>query len=334
MSSISTQTGSGEKLPLVVAHVFYPDIWKIIADQLATAFDMPFALAVTCRDPSIEVAVPKTPHLKSFERFTTENRGRDILPFLTVLGSTDVDFDIGLKLHTKRSLHRSDGRRWGDFLVGSLLQREDGTGRPIALELMRRERRIGLIAPAHHLLPLEGRMGTNRRQLRKLANALSLSLPENYDKTGHFPAGSMFWFQRDTVACLTNARLPALFQYERGQLDGTMAHAVERLLALLAERSDQVPIAMESVAPIFAEVDSRREPMMLQDLAMIAAMHNDWASNAFITPLPTWIRRYPQLVLFSQYLYGWLPASIWRPIRNGGKWILLRTVRDQPGKRS
>ena len=51
-----------------------------------------------------------------------------------------------------------------------------------------------------------------------------------------FPAGSMFWFRPQAVAPLLKRRLTFDdFPAESGQIDGTIAHAIERLFLYMAE---------------------------------------------------------------------------------------------------
>ena len=53
-----------------------------------------------------------------------------------------------------------------------------------------------------------------------------------------FPAGSMYWFRLDALAGFEEVMLEEdRFEYELGQRDGTLAHAIERVVALYVEQT-------------------------------------------------------------------------------------------------
>ena len=63
----------------------------------------------------------------------------------------------------------------------------------------------------------------------------------------YFAAGSMFWFRRAALESLTAPRILNLFELELGQLDGTIAHAMERVFPIEARRGGYVSLAMPAL---------------------------------------------------------------------------------------
>jgi lipopolysaccharide biosynthesis protein len=55
----------------------------------------------------------------------------------------------------------------------------------------------------------------------------------NYDF--RFPAGSMFWFRMAALPQLLDEEFVSIdeFEFEAGQLNGTLAHAIERIVGLI-----------------------------------------------------------------------------------------------------
>ncbi|EHS53127.1 hypothetical protein PDO_4407 [Rhizobium sp. PDO1-076] len=151
----------------IFAHVYYPETWEEMANDLDAGIQQPFNLVITRPIGSRPVARPQSSYLCATTELEVENKGRDILPFLTALrNETMTPFDIGLKIHTKRSPHRQDGDGWRRYLVGSLLQPEI-EGRLLGHKLLQCEPSIGLVAPRAHLLPLGGRTSMNEKFMLK-----------------------------------------------------------------------------------------------------------------------------------------------------------------------
>jgi lipopolysaccharide biosynthesis protein len=161
------------------------------------------------------------------------NHGRDILPFLQVadllLGQGE---DVVLKLHTKRSTHLQHGAQWRDEMLQQLLL--DGHAAQ-AVEAFDRDPSLGLLAPQGHLLPVRDFIGANAPALSRLQARLGLSVnPLDTD----FSAGSMFWVRLAALRPLLDAHLyRSTFEHEQGQIDGTVAHAIERLLGAVCAQA-------------------------------------------------------------------------------------------------
>ena len=162
-----------------------------------------------------DTAVPQTPYLLSHRILPVENRGRDILPFLRALAVTK-DFDIGLKLHTKKSPQRADGARWLVELLESLLPSPEGTKAIVAK--IQADPRIGFVTPTGFSLPVKPWILVNGPPMQRTMSIIGSGLVEEDMDGAYFAAGSMFWFRGPALQALADSRLPPLFEDEEGQL--------------------------------------------------------------------------------------------------------------------
>ena len=161
------------------------------------------------------------------------NRGRDIGPFLTEVGALVQagQYDVVGHLHGKRSLavDGAMGDRWRSFLVDTLLG--GAAGLPAVLSLFADDPGLGLLfAEDRHCV------GWDRN--RPIAEALAArmqpapALPE----WPVFPIGTMFWARPAALAPLWALGLvPQDLPAEPVAYDGTVLHAVERMLPAVCE---------------------------------------------------------------------------------------------------
>jgi hypothetical protein len=133
------------------------------------------------------------------------------------------------------------------------------------LELLCRDPQTGIVAPCYYwTLASQPNYGKNREPLERLhARLASGGLPE---ACPDYPAGSFFWARTQVLQPLLDLGLGLEdFDAEAGQIDGTLAHGVERLLGLLPQLSDTalrlvtVDVAYDLVHYIAA--DRRRIPV-------------------------------------------------------------------------
>ncbi len=165
---------------------------------------------------------------------TFANHGRDILPFLHVADQLlEEGEDVVLKLHTKRSTHRQDGEQWRDELVGRLLAPDRAAS---IVHAFTEQPGLGLVAPEGHVQPLHFYWGANERNVRSLLPRFGIGEPNLDHDT--FIAGSMFWVRLAALRPIIDTHLPpSAFDAEAGQVDGTLAHAIERAFSLAARHA-------------------------------------------------------------------------------------------------
>jgi lipopolysaccharide biosynthesis protein len=221
----------------IVLHLHYDDLFSEIAPYIHNVRNADIFIslksdveAARCRD--ILTQFPRA-RLAIYP-----NRGRDIQPFLQTLRLLQsAGYEVGCKVHSKRSPQRNDGATLRKHALESLLA--SSLSVDSLLERFRADPRAGILAPKGSLLWLgePDRYILNKRWLDHLFQLLGNGeLVDNY--RCKFVAGSMFWFRVRALEPLVRSGIGELrFEDELGQVDGTLAHALERLFAVVSEAS-------------------------------------------------------------------------------------------------
>ncbi|WP_345293577.1 glycoside hydrolase family 99-like domain-containing protein [Luteimonas vadosa] len=234
-AALRNATGMGAAAPsekvCAIIHAWYPDVLAELLDSLDGVCK--WRLLVTtgaAQQAEIHRILQASGH--EYDIITCANRGRDILPFLVAAARLrDEGVPLVLKLHTKRSTHRPDGAAWRKHLVDGVLPR--GEAKAIVERFME-DTRLGLLAPMGHLHSLQDHLGANENVLDYARRRVGIPMEAMRDAP--FVAGSMFWVRTDALAPILDAGfMPGEFEDESGQLDGTLAHALERLFGVSAK---------------------------------------------------------------------------------------------------
>jgi glycosyltransferase involved in cell wall biosynthesis len=210
-------------------HVFYPELLAPMLELLAHNQVLPDLFLTFSNpdlEPAIRLALRRGPWPASLH--PVPNRGRDIGPLLTELGQhLDNNYCFYGHLHTKRSvlINEDTAGQWRQFLLRNLLGSAKAAMLDQILAVMQADPQIGLVFPDD-----PGCLGwtANRKEAEILADRLGLPpLPEAI----HFPVGTMFWARRGALTRLYGLGL-GWQDYPKEPLgyDGTMLHAIERLL--------------------------------------------------------------------------------------------------------
>ena len=143
------------------------------------------------------------------------------------------NYSVFAHLHTKRSPHGGGPLEgWRGYLLRSLL---GSTASVEAIFNLLSRREIGIVFP-QHLYVLRGILnwGYDFPLASSLLKRLGYAL--NKDRLLEFPSGSMFWAKTDAFRPLLSLKLQfGDFPDESGQIDGTLAHAIERIILFSAE---------------------------------------------------------------------------------------------------
>jgi hypothetical protein len=221
----------------VIIHAFYPEIVPELFVQLR---NIPCRTDLFISTDTQEKRAEIIAHCAVWDRGSVdirvcENRGRDIAPKLITFKDVYGAYEVFLHLHTKRSPHGGTPlSSWRHYLIENLIgSPEIARSNLYLLE----DRKVGVVFP-QHLFDLRGILnwGYDYNHARALLARIGVELDKNL--VLEFPSGSMFWGRSAAIRKLLELDLQfSDFPAEAGQIDGTLAHALERIMLMVAEAS-------------------------------------------------------------------------------------------------
>jgi len=215
----------------IVIHLFYNDIWDEEIKPYLDAIKIPHDTYVTIpKTIPEEIIIKILQNNQDITFYETENRGRDVLPFLQVMHHLGTDsYQYVCKIHTKKSAGRDLGTVWRKLLYFDLIG-SNGTVSDI-IDIFEEDKNIGMITGKNTILDSEKYYLSNRKKTDKLLKLLNLELKGNYQ----FAGGTMFWIRPNIIEPLIKLYHTGqlVFESELGQMDDTLAHAIERFLGIL-----------------------------------------------------------------------------------------------------
>ncbi|MFX1695337.1 rhamnan synthesis F family protein [Paraburkholderia sp. A1RO-1] len=236
VSAVRADTSSTQRVALHI-HAFYPDMLADIIQRLEFN-DVRCDLYVSA--PTEVAARDARSVLKDYARGAFDvrivtNRGRDIGPMVTEFAKDLEAYDVIGHFHTKKSLHVAGSplvRDWIAFLMENLLGKTYPAARNI-LSAFADDPKLGLMfADDPNMIGWD----KNFSFAGKLAAAMGIDgLPGQFFP---FPVGTMFWARPAALKPLFDLGLDwDDYPAEPLPIDGTMLHALERMLPTIARRA-------------------------------------------------------------------------------------------------
>ncbi|MCS5716612.1 glycoside hydrolase family 99-like domain-containing protein [Herbiconiux sp. CPCC 205763] len=221
----------------VVVHVYYVDLLPQIVESLA-ALPVQFDLIVTnSSGEPLEIDMNTMPNLDRLQVFDIANHGRDILPLVSVVNAGLLDdYELVFKVHTKKSAWREghtelsgSGEQWRESFFSELVGSVENVTR--VLDEFASDPSLGILTSAGNVLGPEFWGGD-----LDIVGALLRRIQLDLDEDGlRFAAGSIYWVRGFVLQGLRAFELSASdFDEEWGQVDATTAHAIERVLGIVA----------------------------------------------------------------------------------------------------
>ena len=220
----------------VIAHVFYPELMPEMLRHIAN-IPVPVGLFVSTDTEEKRQAIVE--HVSAVGGFIeadvrlVPNRGRDVAPKLIAFRDVYNKYPAFLHLHSKKSPHGgSVYQGWREYLLTELIGSRDIASSNL---MLLSDPIVGLVYPEHaeFIKPVIN-WGYNFDIAQALLERVGVQL-----ETSHvleFPSGSMFWARSEALKPLLDLGLSwEDFPPEKGQIDGTTAHAIERTMLYFVE---------------------------------------------------------------------------------------------------
>lgn len=230
----AVEVASPEPRIAVVVHCYYPDL---MPEMLTHIRQIPMAYQLYV---STDTEVKKSELIRQINHHQIENaevrlapnRGRDIAPKYITFRDVYPTCDYFLHLHSKKSPHTGS---WGDEWRRHLLHTLVGSPEIVRSNLrLLADKRLGLVfpVPLNDTTPSQ-RWGANFKVSSHLAQRLEIKIDPDF--CPDCPGGSMFWGKPEAIKPLLDLNLRTDdFPLEKGQLEGGLHHAIERMVAFCA----------------------------------------------------------------------------------------------------
>jgi Rhamnan synthesis protein F/Methyltransferase domain len=220
-----------------IIHMFYPDLaveFRSYLENIPGAVDLFISTTGEFERSIVEKAFFGWSKGRVDVRLVP-NRGRDIAPKLVNFRDVYDSHAYVLHLHTKRSDHASILATWRHLLLEDLLGNEATVSSIFAA--FEHNPRLGMVA-SQHFEPVRPwiNWGNNLGRATQLAARMGFDIDPS--AALDFPSGSMFWARSAALRPLLDLQLATEdFDEEKGQIDNTLAHAIERLYFFACEKA-------------------------------------------------------------------------------------------------
>jgi hypothetical protein len=221
----------------VVCHIFYLDLLDEIIGYMS---NIPYKFDLFISTDTPEKVEVISMRFNEWEDGKVEirlaiNRGRDIAPKLIMWPEVYRNYEYFLHIHTKKTIQENILFGWRTYLLETLL------GSPEIIksifEAFISDPNLGIIAPQHYSTIRHAiGWGYNYTEASQFADSLGINI--SIENPIDFPSGSMFWARSKAILPLINSGITIQdFPEEKGQIDNTLAHVIERLYYHVCEKA-------------------------------------------------------------------------------------------------
>jgi rhamnosyltransferase len=220
---------------IFVIHLYYYEMLDDLClhlDKLKKHMDFEVIVSTTPNNESNMEEISK--RLDAFMVLLVENRGRDVFPFLRTLPYLE-NFKYACKIHTKttdpighKGPRDNPYGNWRDYMWSNLMNLE---GAKEALVELDKGSSIYVPKEMYFWRNADADFVSNLDNMNLIGKTVDMKIEPK-----SFIAGTMFWFQVDSLIWLNEHDFESFFDPEEGAIDGKMEHAFERSFVQLARK--------------------------------------------------------------------------------------------------
>ena len=172
-----------------------------------------------------------------YEVLVTPNKGRDVIPCIIQLKDIIMKYKYLCHIHTKKhDVKQQLGKAWQHYLYENLLGDKNIINQ--ILSDFEKYDKLGFIFPEHYISLIKYAIEFKTKTWNNIDKIFDILFPNFNIKAGNimnFPAGNMFWAKTKAIYQIFNEKIINLSPKERGQIDCTILHAIERIWLYLVK---------------------------------------------------------------------------------------------------
>ena len=225
---------------LIQVHIFYEDLTNEIIEKtnnIPVKFDLYITTNTLEKQIFIKNIIQKNSKANNYEIKIVENKGRDVLPYLTQIKNIVKNYKYICHLHSKKTKFDPFlGEKWRNYLYNNLF----GDKYLISeiLSDFENDNKLGIIFPETYYFEKENVKKYNKNNIKYMNYLLRNMFKDNNYIIGEkiiFPSGNMFWARIQAVYQIFELEIENKCPREANQYDATIMHGVERLWLFVAK---------------------------------------------------------------------------------------------------
>jgi len=222
----------------IQVHLFYEDLIPDIINKVNN-IPVKYDLYITTTSQSISKKlkkfIKKHSNTNYYEILIIENKGRDILPFLTQMKNKYKKYKYISHIHSKKSQTAPQiGFIWRNYLYDNLF----GNTNIISdiLYDFENDRKLGFIFPETFFAIIKHFFKLTNKT-REWMTFISTKYFPGYERGElvNFPAGNMFWAKIKAIYQVFDIDLKEYYPSEDDQINDTIMHGIERIWLYLVK---------------------------------------------------------------------------------------------------